>query len=201
MPHSRSGQAEIVRLMLSRNGKVYISHAPDDVVRCTPIVQALKDRNINCWFETKRYEAGPRLSERTMRAVAERDIFLRVCTPAAQHSVQMKLETETYRRLQSADRERGDAGKRLIVNVILDSAYVREPGDASDLTIDATNKPLSAWIVALYREAGKVKATREMSTRTLSVIVTIGVAVALLIMVYLAMHFNWMGFGTGSPVP
>lgn len=165
---------------MSRNGKVYVSHAPEDVARCTPLVQALKERNINCWFETKQYETGQQLSERTLRAVTDRDVFLRVCTPAAQRSAQMKLEAESFRRLQAADRERGNADQRLFVNVILDPAYPRGSEDVSDLTIDATNKPLSAWIVAMYREAGKVKATREMSQRTLAILVTLVVALVLI---------------------
>lgn len=186
---------------MPRNRKVFLSHTPEDTERCAPIAQALKGHYINCWFETKRYETGQQLSERTLRAIQGRDIFLRICTSAAQRSSQMKLEAEAFRRLQAEDRQRGEGERRLLINVILDPGYVREPGSASDLTIDAVDKPLSAWIVALYRELGQIKATREMSTRTLSVIVTIGVALALLAMVYLAAHFNWIGFGTGSFVP
>jgi hypothetical protein len=133
------------------NGKVFISHAHDDNDRCAPLLAALDAWGVDYWFDTRRMEAGDDLSHAIQRAIAERDLFLRICTPAAQHSYWVRLETEAFRGLQARQHRAGSDALRVLINLILDPAYEPEPFDYAHIFIDATSKPRRAWLDELRR--------------------------------------------------
>jgi hypothetical protein len=120
------------------NGKVYVCHAFQDNERCRPLRDALTSWGVDHWFAEQREEADETLSPRVERAIADRDIFVRIGSTAAEKSHWVRLETETFRRLQDEAREQGDdAGNRLLIHLLLDSGH--EPAVAAgDVAVDAS---------------------------------------------------------------
>jgi hypothetical protein len=136
------------------NGKVFISHTHEDNERCAPLLAALDAWGVDYWFDTRRVAPGDDLSQQIQRAIAERDIFLRICTPAAQRSYWMKLETGAFRGLQARDHRAGDDTTRVLINLILDPGYRPEPFDYAHIFLDATSRPQRAWFEELRRAVG-----------------------------------------------
>ncbi|MFI5272088.1 MAG: TIR domain-containing protein [Ktedonobacterales bacterium] len=136
------------------NGKVFISHAHDDNTSCQPLLRALDAWGVDYWFDTQRLDAGDDLSLRIQRAIAERDIFLRICTAAAQRSYWVRLETGAARGLQAEAHSHGDDGQRVLINLILDTSYAREPFDYATVFIDAATVPDAIWQEELRRTLG-----------------------------------------------
>ncbi|MGZ6321702.1 MAG: right-handed parallel beta-helix repeat-containing protein [Ktedonobacterales bacterium] len=135
------------------NGRVFISHAHDDNTRCAPLLAALDAWDVDYWFDTQQLGPGDDLSHGIQRAIAERDIFIRICTPAAQRSYWVKLETGAFRGLQARAHRAGD-DTRVLINLILDAGYEPEPFDYAHIFVDATNKPQRAWLDDLRRALG-----------------------------------------------
>lgn len=133
------------------NGKVFISHAHDDNARCAPLLAALDAWGVDYWFDTQRMGAGDDLSASIQRAIAERDIFIRVCTHAAQRSYWVRLETGAFRGLQARRHREGGDASRTLINIILDARYEQEPFDYAHLFIDATSRPEADWLNELRR--------------------------------------------------
>lgn len=136
------------------NGKVFISHAHDDNARCAPLLAALDAWGVDYWFDMRRLEGGDDLSQTIQRAVAARDIFLRICTPAAQRSYWVKLETGAFRGLQARQHRAGGEPARVLINLILDAGYEPEPFDYAHLFIDASARPQREWLDELRRALG-----------------------------------------------
>ncbi|WIG59313.1 MAG: hypothetical protein OJF49_002060 [Ktedonobacterales bacterium] len=136
------------------NGHVFISHAHDDNDRCAPLLAALDAWGVDYWFDTNRLEAGDDLSHAIQRAIAERDIFLRICTPAAQRSYWMRLEAGAFRGLQASEHSANGETYRVLINLILDPAYQPEPFDYAHLFIDTASKPRRIWLDDLRRALG-----------------------------------------------
>lgn len=135
------------------NGRVFISHAHDDNARCALLLAALDAWNVDYWFDTQQLGPGDDLSQGIQHAIAERDIFIRICTPAAKHSYWVKLETGAFRGLQARAHRMGD-DTRVLINLILDAGYEPEPFDYAHVFVDATNKPQRAWLDELRRALG-----------------------------------------------
>lgn len=133
------------------NGKVFISHAHDDNARCAPLLAALDAWGVDYWFDMRRLGAGDDLSASIQRAIAERDVFIRVCTLAAQQSYWVRLETGAFRGLQARRHREGRDASLTLINVILDARYEPEPFDYAHLFIDATNRPEAEWLDELRR--------------------------------------------------
>src|SRR5579885_802545 len=133
------------------NGKVFISHAHDDNERCAPLLAALDAWGVDYWFDTQQMGAGDNLSLTIQRAIADRDIFLRICTPAAQRSYWVQMETGAFRGLQAKQHRAGGAPTLTFINLILDAAYEPEPFDYAHVFIDATSKPQRTWLDDLRR--------------------------------------------------
>ncbi len=136
------------------NGKVFISHAHDDNERCAPLLAALDAWGVDYWFDTQQMGAGDNLSLTIQRAIADRDIFLRICTPAAQRSYWVQMETGAFRGLQAKQHRAGGAPTLTFINLILDAAYEPEPFDYAHVFIDATSKPQRTWLDELRRALG-----------------------------------------------
>lgn len=152
-------------VMMRGNGRVFISHAHDDNTRCAPLLAALDAWNVDYWFDTQQLSPGDDLSQGIQRAIAERDIFIRICTPAAQRSYWVKLEAGAFRGLQARAHRMGD-NTRVLINLILDAGYEPEPFDYAHIFVDATNKPQRAWLDELRRALGIESAGALQPTRS-----------------------------------
>ncbi|HEY7974006.1 MAG TPA: PQQ-binding-like beta-propeller repeat protein, partial [Ktedonobacterales bacterium] len=139
---------------MATNGRVFISHSHDDNERCAPLLTALDAWGVDYFFDTQGLTAGQQLNERIQRELGARDIMLRVCTAATQRSFWMSLEGTAFRGLQANDQRQGHAGRRLLINLILDGDYTREPFDAATLFIDAASRPRGVWLADLARALG-----------------------------------------------
>lgn len=170
---------------MENNGRIFVSHALDDTARCTPLLTALDAWDIDYFFETQDMGAVQQLPERAQRELDSRDILLRVCTSATQRSSGMSLEVNTFRGLQANDHRHGQPDRRLLINLILDGDYTREPFDAATLFIDASSRPRQVWLGDLARAIGVVGhgGARRLSRRSLlrygaATAVTVGSAAA-----------------------
>ena len=154
---------------MSGNGKVFISHAHEDNDRCAPLLAALDAWGVDYWFDTQRLDAGHDLSERIQHAIAERDIFIKICTPAGQTSFWVKQETGAFRALQAKDHKDGHPGRRMLIPLLLEPGYTLEPMEMASVYIDTTGKAQRAWLDELRRalgvalvQAGSIEPQREM---------------------------------------
>src|SRR5262245_5300699 len=108
------------------NGKVFVSHAYVDNPLCIPLLAALDAWGVAYWFDTRPEDHDlPQLPPATQTAIVERDVFIRVCTPAAQRSLRMTVEASAFRRSQAEERRRGQS-RRIYINLLLDPGYVPE---------------------------------------------------------------------------
>jgi outer membrane protein assembly factor BamB len=123
------------------NGKVFISHTHEDNERCAPLLAALDAWGVDYWFDTEQLAPGQQLSDRLQAAVAERDIFLRICTASSSRSYWMTLELNAFRGLQFEEQRNKRKDGRLSINLILDPGYVASLADRGDVVIDGTNRP------------------------------------------------------------
>src|SRR5260370_32926020 len=110
-------------------GKIFVSHAHDDNARCEPLLAALDAWGLDYWFDTQQLDAGAQLTERLQRAIAERDVFLRICTGATRASYWMTLEFNAFRGLQLEEHKQPGSGtnRRRSINLILDAPYPAAP--------------------------------------------------------------------------
>jgi eukaryotic-like serine/threonine-protein kinase len=150
------------------NGKVFVCHAPEDIYLCQPVLAALDAWGIEYFFDPSAPTGGTaQLSDRTQQAIAERDVFLRICTAALQRSLTASYEVNAFRSLQAEDKRRGKGDRRALVNLILDRGYVREPIDSATLFVDGTSRPRPIWLGELGRALGAGTASRRFSRRSL----------------------------------
>lgn len=137
------------------NGKVFVSHTHEDNALCALLLKALDEWRIDYWFDTQRIEAGQDLSNRIQDAIAERDIFLRVCTAAVQRRpFWLNLEANAFRMLQAEDENAGLHGKRVFISLVLDRDYVLQPFERTVLYIEAIGKTPDLWLGELRRALG-----------------------------------------------
>ena len=141
------------------NGRVFISHSHDDNARIIPLLAALDAWGVDYWFDMQGLSAGQRLDERVQRELTTRDVFLRICTGALQRSFWSNLEATAFRGLQADDRQKGRPDRRLLISVIFDHEYQREPFDGATIFIDAVNAPRQAWLSDLRRALSLVALT------------------------------------------
>jgi hypothetical protein len=171
--------------MIHRNGRVFISHTPQDEGYFTSLVSRLSEREIDCWSRIQPGDSDTQLSPKTLAEIAERDVFLRICTPAAAASPRMHLEAAALRAKAQIDQERGTPNKHIIIDLVMDPAYIPDPADTGYLTINTTNRPMNDWLVVLYNESGKMQATRAMGRRSMTVVVTVCVVGGFIVVVAL----------------
>ncbi|HEV2238213.1 MAG TPA: PQQ-binding-like beta-propeller repeat protein [Ktedonobacterales bacterium] len=149
-------------------GKVYISHAPEDSARCAALLAALDAWEMPYWFDRTNPGAPPQeLSQQAWQAITTCDYFLRVCTPATQRSQSMGQEANAFRGMQASDQRHGNADRRVLINLILDPGYQREPFDNATLFIDTTSKLRPVWMGELGRALGQRTIAGRLSRRTM----------------------------------
>jgi outer membrane protein assembly factor BamB len=123
------------------NGKVFISHTHEDNAACAPVLAALDAWQVNYWFDLAQLSAGLELLEHIQRGLQDRDIFIRICTPAALASRWTAQEQTLARTLRAPNR-----GQRRMINLIVKPGYVVQPDEANDITIDTTSQPEVVWM-------------------------------------------------------
>jgi len=141
------------------NGKVFVSHSHADNAACEPVRAALDAWQVDYWFDTAELSAGLVLFDTIQRALQDRDIFIRICTPAALASPWMTQEQKLARSLRAPN-----GGKRRIINLILQHGYVSPPDEADALTIDAPRTPQVEWLRRL-REALEIPSRERHISR------------------------------------
>lgn len=146
------------------NGRVFVSHSHEDNERCGLILTALDAWGVNYFFDTQGLGAGQQLNEIIQRELTSRDILLRICTASTQKSYWMSLEIGAFRGLQASDQKRGKT-ERLLINLVLDGDYTREPFDNATLFIDASSRPRAVWMADLARALGVPGAERARGGR------------------------------------
>ncbi len=133
------------------NRRVFISHAHEDDALCEPLLAALDAWGVDYWFDRERITAGNDLAESIEKAIAEHDIFVRICTANTQKSYWVGLETKAFRGLQAEDHRVSHDGQRVLINLILDAGYQRTPLDFPFVFVDATAGSRRAWLAELRR--------------------------------------------------
>ena len=136
------------------NGKVFVSYAPEDSQVCLPLFAALDAWEVDYHAAPAALDPAQQIPPAVQRDIAERDVFIRVCSPAAQHSIPMNLQVSVFRALQAGERQRSHRANRALINLILVPGYVREPFDNATIFIDATNRPRQDWLNELGRAVG-----------------------------------------------
>jgi hypothetical protein len=171
--------------MIIRNGKVFISHAVEDEALIAPLVARLTQKDINVWSKIMPEDSDTQLSQKTRREIAARDVFIRICTPAATSSERMRMEAWAFQSSRDEDTRNGTRNQHIMIDLVMDPAYTPGPGPESYLTIDTTSRPMNDWLVVLYNEMGKMQAKRAMSRRTMTMVVVITVIGAFLLVLCL----------------
>jgi outer membrane protein assembly factor BamB len=155
------------------NNRLFISHTHGDNERCLPLLAALDAWDVDYWFDVQQLDAGQQLSERLQQAIAERDIFVCVLTPATPQSFWMAQELSAFRGLQAEDAKHGRGGWRRVIQLALTPDAPREAVPAGDLALDATNQPQAVWLRQLRDAVGVSARPRPLSRRA---VISIGAA-------------------------
>jgi outer membrane protein assembly factor BamB len=151
------------------NGKIFISHTSTDSTRCDVLLSALDAWQVDYWFDLLDLSAGQEFFDYIQHSLADRDIFIRVCTPAAKSSTWMTQEAALARSQKSPNR----TGQRLIINLVLDSEYELTPDERRDVVIDAAQAPMDEWIRKLRMSLSIPARGQPISRRS---IVGLGIA-------------------------
>lgn len=142
------------------NGKVFISHTHEDNAACAPVLAALDAWQVDYWFDLAQLSAGLELLEHIQRGLQDRDIFIRICTPAMLASRWTAQEKMLARTMRAPNR-----GLRRMINLIVTPGYTVQPDEVNDITIDTTRLPEVVWMRQL-REALEIPSRdRRVSRR------------------------------------
>jgi outer membrane protein assembly factor BamB len=158
------------------NGKVFVSYAPEDAQVCLPLFAALDAWEVDYHAAPAALDPAQQIPPAAQRDIAERDVYIRVCSPAAQHSVAMNLQVSVFRAMQAGERQRSRRANRALINLILVPGYQREPFDNATLFIDATNRPRQDWLNELGRALGVTLLRSRLSRRAVLGLGAAGVA-------------------------
>jgi outer membrane protein assembly factor BamB len=150
---------------MAGNKRVFISHVHEDNARVAPLLAALDAWGVDYWFDTQQLGAGQHISERVQQALAQRDIFMLICTPATNASLWTSLELQAFRGLLERDRQSGRGEQRAVVFLILDPGYVRQPVGPHDIVVDASQSHPSVWFKELRQALGVKPPARGLSRR------------------------------------
>lgn len=142
------------------NGKLFISHTHEDNALCEPLLAALDAWQADYWFDVAQLVPGELFPDRIERAIPACDIFLRVCTPAAQRSSWMAREAEMARELRARAPH-----QRLHINLVLAPNYQVTPEDQREVVIDGTRPTRAATLRALREALGIPSRERRVSRR------------------------------------
>jgi outer membrane protein assembly factor BamB len=141
------------------NGKVFISHTHEDNAACAPVLAALDAWQVDYWFDLAQLSAGLELLEHIQRGLQDRDIFIRICTPATLASRWTAEEQLLARTMRAPNRE-----LRRMINLIVKPGYIVQPDEVNDITIDTTSQSEVVWMRQL-REALEIPSRERRVNR------------------------------------
>jgi outer membrane protein assembly factor BamB len=144
------------------NGKIFISHTHQDNALCDQLAAALDVWQVDYWMDLQQLSAGQELLPHIQQPLSERDIFIRVCTPAAQQSPWMDQERMLAQSMRAPNR----SGNRFFINLVLAPGYQITGAERRDVVIDATKLPPDAWIRELREALGIPAPGRRVTRRT-----------------------------------
>jgi ABC-type transport system substrate-binding protein len=85
---------------------VFVSHAHIDNALCDPVVDALRGRGVDVWYDGSNLQAGHLLSDGIQTELETRSALLLMLTPASIASYWVQSELNAFRDLVSRDRAR-----------------------------------------------------------------------------------------------
>ncbi len=132
--------------------RVFISHSHADNALCEPLLDVLRQWNIEYWFDTERLVPGQTLTDRIQAAIAAADVFIRVCTASVlRNPFWVNMETDAFRVLQADDARAGRGERRILISIMMDTYYVPQLFEKTHIYIDAARQPREAWLRELRR--------------------------------------------------
>lgn len=146
---------------MSKAGKVYISVAMADMAHGDAIAALLRGWKVPFARAQVAAQSDSPLTPVDRGELAGAGILLRVCTGAAPQSPRWRAETEAFTTAQP---------ERKIIDVVLDAAYVPDAAQPVTEAIQAAALSPTTWQMALRRAVRELAPTRQMQTRTLSII-------------------------------
>ena len=156
--------------------RVYISRSPEDAVLGDQIAAALDAWEVSYTAMAQPLGANEQLTEAAKQTLRTCEVFLRLCTAQTARSQSMYQEVLFFNSLQAEDRRQHDVEHRILVNLILDAAYVREPFDNVTLFIDTANKTRAFWLDELARPLGVATTAQRLARISRRSAITLGVA-------------------------
>jgi outer membrane protein assembly factor BamB len=141
------------------NGKVFVSHTHEDNAACAPVLAALDAWQVDYWFDTAQLSAGLELLDNIQRGLQGRDVYLRICTPAANASPWMAQEQKLARTLRAPS-----GGPRRMIDLIVKPGYAVSAEEAHDLVINTMQLPQVEWLRQL-REALEIPSRERRVSR------------------------------------
>src|SRR5215472_14313555 len=141
------------------NGKVFISHTHEDNAACAPVLAALDAWQVDYWLDLAQLSGGLELLEHIQRGLQDRDIFIRICSPATLVSPWTAQEQMLARTMRAPNR-----GLRRMINLIVKPGYFIQPNEVNDITIDTTRQPEVVWMRQL-REALEIPSRERRISR------------------------------------
>lgn len=142
------------------NGKVFISHTHVDNAACAPVLAALDAWQVDYWFDLAQLSAGLELLEHIQRGLQDRDIFIRICSPATLASTWTAQEQMLARTMRAPNH-----GLRRMINLIVQPDYIVQPDEVNDITIDTTRQPEVVWMRQLRKALEIPSRERRVSRR------------------------------------
>ncbi|MGH2514104.1 MAG: TIR domain-containing protein [Ktedonobacterales bacterium] len=127
---------------------LFISYAEEDANRIAPVCQALASWGLSYWTPP-RGTMGAEQNAQIQRALPGTNAFLRICTSYTSRSYWMTFEQTALLALQAEEYRQTGRRTRMLINVILDKAYRRQPFDYADPVVEATDLQSETWREAL----------------------------------------------------
>ncbi len=144
---------------------VYVSYAPADARDGDIVTAALDAWEVTYAQSASHLGAGDHLSDPQQAAIRESEVCLRLCSFATADSALMYAELLYFTNLQAEDQHQRKRQQRTLVNIILDTRYIRETFDKATLFIDTSNKTRALWLDELARAIGVATPARRISRR------------------------------------
>jgi hypothetical protein len=137
------------------NGKVFISHSHADNDRIRPLLDYFDLTGVDYWVDLNDLAVGALISQQIQEAIASRDVFIKICTLAAQQrSFWLDQEFGAFQALQAEEQGTGKVIERRFLPVVLDREYQCQPFERTVKYITTYGKATSDWLAEIGRALG-----------------------------------------------